>query len=183
MKPWPYAEEPEEIKLGWRTLVRKVFTDPDGVKQEYYTKDLAQQVSVAVIALTKDNKVVVAEQFRPGPELIMQEIPGGGVEVGEDLQTAVVRELHEETGYTVGEIEPLGKVYKDAYTNPSSNYFLARNCTKDSEQHTGDGEFINVKEISIEELFDNARNARMTDTEGVFLAYEILKEIQKEVSL
>lgn len=78
MKPWPYAEEPEEIKLGWRTLVRKVFTDPDGVKQEYYTKDLAQQVSVAVIALTKDNKVVVAEQFRPGPELIMQEIPEVG---------------------------------------------------------------------------------------------------------
>lgn len=180
MQKWPYAEEPEEIKIGWRRLVRKVFIDPDGTKQEYYTKDLSSRVSVAVIALTKDNKVVVAEQFRPGPELVMQEIPGGGAEEGEDLQAAVTRELHEETGYTVGTIEPLGKVYKDAYTNPSSNYFLARGCAKDSEQHTDDGEFITVKEISIEELFDNARNARMTDSEGVFLAYEILKQIQRE---
>ena len=182
MQPWPHAEDPEEIKVGWRVLVRKVFTDPAGKKQEYYTKEGLDKACVAIIALTSDNQVVIAEQFRPGPELVMQELPGGGVEAGEDLQEAVSRELHEETGYSIGTIEPLGKVYKDAYTNSANNYFLARNCVRDSEQHTDEGEFIKVNEISIDQLIDNARNAQMTDTEAVFLAYDKLREIQKEMN-
>lgn len=177
MQPWPLIEDMEEVKVGWRVLIRKVFKDPDGKKQEYYTKDSPNRVSVAVIALTPDNNVVIAEQFRPGPELIMQELPGGGAETDEDLQDAVLRELHEETGYSVGSIEPLGKVYKDAYTNTSSHYFLARDCVKNAEQHTDEGEFINIKEISIRQLFDNAYTAKMTDSEAVFLGYEKLRSI------
>jgi len=37
-------------------------------------------------------------------------LPGGGVEVGEDLETAVRRELLEEIGCTVGETKELGVV-------------------------------------------------------------------------
>jgi ADP-ribose pyrophosphatase len=181
VQPWPHAEEPEVIKVGWRRLVRKVFVDPNGKKQEYYTKEDPKRPSVAIIALTPDNKVIVAEQFRPGPERIMQELPGGGGEDDEDLQAAAIRELHEETGYAVGTVESLGFVYKDAYTNPTSNYFLARDCVHDADQHTDEGEFINVKEITIDELFDNARNGHMTDSEGVFLAYEKLSAIRAGV--
>jgi ADP-ribose pyrophosphatase len=178
METWSRKDNPEEIKVGWRHLVRKVFSDPNGMEREYYTKERIGSIAIATIALTSQNRVIVAEQFRPGPEEVLEELPGGGHEPGESLELAARRELHEETGYAPGQMEYLGKVYKDAYTNTAWHFFLARDCVKDGDQHTDDGEFINVKEISIAQLFENARNAKMTDTDAVFLAYEKLKELE-----
>ena len=182
MEVWQRTSEPEVQKVGWRWLTRKEFVDPEGVKREYYTMAKIGTICIATIALTAENNVIVAEQFRPGPELIFEELPGGGHDEGEEIEEAARRELHEETGYAAGSMEYLGKVYKDAYSNSTWHYFLARGCARDGEQHTDDGEFINVKEISIAQLFDNARTGKMTDPEAVFLAYEQLKEAQHETT-
>lgn len=177
MEAWPRLKPDEEIKVGWRRLVRKTFERPDGRPAEYVTKDAMGKVAVAIIALTNDRRVVVAEQFRPGPEKVLQELPGGGVEAGEDYQVAVLRELHEETGYVSEEVTYLGEVYKDAYTNTKWHFYLAKNSHKVYDQRLDDGEFVNVKLIPIDKLFENARTAMMTDTEAVFLAYEELKAL------
>jgi|GEM_PF-6313574 len=71
MQPWKHTKEPEEIKVGWRTLTRKTFERPDGVPAEYVTYGSVNDRHGAVIALTPENKIVVAEQFRPGPEIIL----------------------------------------------------------------------------------------------------------------
>ncbi len=182
MEPWKRNGSPEVTKIGWRYITRKLFTDPAGKAQEYYTMSKPGTISIATIALTSTHTVVIAEQFRPGPEKIFEELPGGGHDKGEEIEAAARRELHEETGYIADSMEYLGKMYKDAYSNGEWHYFLARDCVRDGEQHTDDGEFIAVKEISISQLFDNARRGRMTDTEAVFLAYEKLKEIQNETA-
>jgi ADP-ribose pyrophosphatase len=179
MERWPKIRDDIETTIGWRKLVTKTFEQPDGQPAEYVTKDAIGKVACAIIALTANNEVVVAEQFRPGPEEILLELPGGGAEDQESSQEVAVRELKEETGYVPNSVEYLGKVYKDAYTNTTWHFFLGRDCWDSGEQQLDEGEFVNVRLISIEELFDNARSARMTDTEAVFLAYETLKEIQR----
>jgi len=180
MEPWKLTEEPETIKVGWRTLVRKTFVQPDGETAEYMTKEGVDSRCGAVIALTPDNQVVVAEQFRPGPEKVLQELPGGGINPDEDPRAAVLRELREETGYVSDEVEDLGTVYKDAYTNAIWHFYLAKNCRQDHSQELDEGEFVTVKTISIEQLLANARGAMMTDTEAVLLAYDQLRDLQKE---
>jgi ADP-ribose pyrophosphatase len=180
MEAWPRTKPDEEIKVGWRRLVRKTFEQPDGLPAEYMTKDAMGKVAVAIIALTEANQVVIAEQFRPGPERILQELPGGGAEEGEDYQAAVLRELHEETGYSSDDVSYLGGVYKDAYTNTKWHYFLGKNSRQIHDQNLDEGEFVDVKLISIEQLFINARSSQMTDTDAVFLAYEELKALTKE---
>jgi len=180
MQPWKHVKEPEIVKVGWRTLTRKTFLQPDGKEAEYVTVgDLAPRHG-AVIALTKDNQVIIAEQFRPGPEQIYQELPGGNIENGEDPEEGVMRELLEETGYASDTVEFLGEARKDAYMNATWYFYLALNVQKVSDQRLDSGEFVHVREISIEQLIQNARESKMSDAQAVFLAYERLKSITKE---
>lgn len=173
-------EEPVSTKVGWRIIVKKVYRDPDGERLEAFTKDAIGRKNVAVIALTEKNTVIVNEMFRPGPGMVMYELPGGGAFEEEDkLEQAALRELKEETGYTTDNVVHIGKVYKDAWGNAESHYFLARNCVKTDEQQLDKEEFIRPVEITIDKLIDNARSGLMTDTDGVFLGYDILKEIQE----
>lgn len=60
-------------------------------------------VSAAII---RDGKVLIVRRARP-PARGLFTLPGGGVEAGETLHEAVIREVQEETGL---QIEPLGLV-------------------------------------------------------------------------
>lgn len=177
MEAWKRKEPTTVTKVGWRTIVTKTFEMPDGSVAEFQTKDGERGHCVATIALTKRNEVIVARQFRPGPEKIMDELPGGGAEEGEDFKAAAERELIEETGYKAQEMIPVGDVYKDAYTNTIWHYFLATGCEKNSGQQLDVDEHITCELISIAQLFDNARSGKMTDVEAVFLAVDNLYEL------
>lgn len=177
MSVWKRVEPTETDTVGWRTMVTKRFIMPDGTTGAFQTFNQEGVHYAGVVALTHEHEVITALQFRPGPEKMMYEIPGGGVEENEDFQVAAVRELQEETGYVPGNVRELGVVYKDAYNNGTWHYYLAEDCHPvASGQQLDDGEHVDVELITIPQLFANARSGRMTDTEAVFLAYEYLKE-------
>ncbi len=171
-----YSERIE--KIGYKQVTLKNFEMPDSELAEFTTWG-TRTSNVAVIALTAAANVVVARQFRPGPERILDELPGGGVEEGEELAVAAARELLEETGYVSDEpLEPLGSACRDAYTNEANHYFLARNCTRKAEQSLDDHEFVEIAEISIDTLIQNAKTANMSDAVAVLMAYNILMEFK-----
>ncbi len=66
---------------------------------------------VNVVALTRDRRVVLVQQFRYGIDEFSLEIPGGVIEAGEEPAIAGVRELQEETGYTGAPAKMLGSVH------------------------------------------------------------------------
>jgi ADP-ribose pyrophosphatase len=154
----------------------KTFQLPDGRVDTFGTIGAEHTHHIATIALTTDKRVVIARQFRPGPERIFDELPGGSMEPSDkDLEAAARRELREETGYQAGAMEFLGDVYKDAYHNAVWHYFLAWDCTQHAAgQQLDDTEYITVRLISISDLLGNAKAGRMTDCEAVLLAYERL---------
>jgi 8-oxo-dGTP diphosphatase len=65
-------------------------------------------VSAAII---RDGKVLIVRRARP-PARGVHTLPGGGVEVGESLVEAVVREVQEETGLAVEPVALAG--YREA---------------------------------------------------------------------
>lgn len=175
MKAWKRIEPTTVTKVGHRTIVSKTFASGDNT----YTFDVLWpdgQQSVGVIAVTEDNKIVIARQFRPGPEMVVDELPGGAVDVGEDVLEAAKRELLEETGYAPANCRIIGTYHKDAYMNGLWHVVLATGCIKVSGQNLEHGEEVEVDLITIGQLIENARNDRMTEPLHVFYA---LKELQK----
>ncbi|HSX36049.1 MAG TPA: NUDIX hydrolase [Patescibacteria group bacterium] len=179
MKPWTRIDPTAVNKLSYRTIIAKTFRLPDGSIREFGTKDEEGSEAVGVIALTESNQVVIVRLFRPGPEQVMEEIPGGGMEAGETPLQAAARELQEETGYQ-GTFTYLGEVKYDAYTNTRRHYVMATGCARTTTGQKLDHEerSLEVVMISIETLIANARAGRMTDPGAVLLAYDILRKMQ-----
>src|SRR5258706_8400600 len=101
--------------------------------------------AVPGLALTTHDMVLLVRQFRPGPEAILLELPGGGVSPGEDPALAAARELLEETGYR-GELELAGSSWHCAYSTMRTYHFVARQCVKVQEPTPDDQEFLEVVE-------------------------------------
>jgi ADP-ribose pyrophosphatase len=177
---WQRVEPTEVINIGFRDAVNKTFIIPGTDKTMTFTTFLTEGIEFAgVIALTKDRQVIVARQFRQGPEKIMDELPGGGVEAGEDKELAARRELLEETGYEPGAMEYIGMSTRDAYSNGKWYYYLATDCVMSAAGPALDeAEPIEVRLISIKEFIDNAKHDKLSDSVAVLMAYDKLMELR-----
>lgn len=182
MKPWKRIEPTTVQKVGFRTLVEKHFITAGGKRVDRTTINQEDWAAACTIAITTEGMVVVARQFRPGPEKIFDELPGGLVDPGETPEMCVVRELAEETGYKPSKVEYLGACYYDAYTNGDRHYFLLTGCvaTEDSS-HTDEDEEVEVRLITIDQLLTHAKQGKLTDPGGVLLAYDKLLALKREL--
>lgn len=164
-----------------RVVIKNFRTDGGKIHQFTTFLDEGSRAG-AVIALTPDNNVVVAHQFRAGPEKWMHEIPGGGIVAGEDPKAGVMRELAEETGYTSDNVKLLGTSCRGSYFNCTWYYYLAYDCVK-AEMHHMDKEEsdqgMEIRLITIDELIDFAKHDGMTDPAAVLMAYDELQKIRR----
>lgn len=178
MKPWKRIKPTKITKVGWRTITTKTFELPDGKTAEYDLVYQDGQEFVSIIALTPDNKIIIAREYAPGPEIIMDEMPGGYVDEGESLEVCARRELIEETGYQPEGMRYFGRYYKDKYINATWHTYLAEGCVKVREPELGENEFIEVVLVSVSEFLDSVKNNRVTDHGAVLAAYEELLKLK-----
>ena len=117
------------------------------MKEEY--KRLPLRSGVGIVLLNKENKVFVAKRI-DNPKNFWQ-MPQGGIDKGEDLYAAALRELKEETSITniklIKEIEGnftyilpdnlIGIIWKGKFKGQKQKWFIMR--------FTGDKSEINIK--------------------------------------
>jgi ADP-ribose pyrophosphatase len=168
VKPWRKLAETVAYERFRRVLSRR-FELPDGTVTDFEVLDLLD--SVAVLALTPDDQVVLVEEFRPGPEAILLELPGGVVEPGQAPIEAARAELLEETGYE-GDLVAIGTIVRDAYATNVKHAFAATRCRRIADpEHP---ELTVPTLMPLEAFREHLRRGELTDTE---VAYRALDEL------
>jgi ADP-ribose pyrophosphatase len=112
---------------------------------------------VTIIAVTRDRKLLLVEQYRPPVESRVIELPAGlagdGKHRHETLEAAARRELLEETGYEASEMTYVGGGAASAgLTDELISLFVATGLNKTGDA-AGDGsEQIVVHEVPVDQL-------------------------------
>lgn len=123
--------------------------------------------AVAVIAITKEKKIIFVEQFRKPLEKSIIEIPAGKLEKGEKPEVTAIRELEEETGYTAN---PDSLKFVDSfYTSPGFAdeimyiYLTEELVPLDEPAAHDDDEFLELMELTLDEALELMREERIHD--------------------
>jgi ADP-ribose pyrophosphatase len=128
----------------------------------------------ATVIAVHEGKVVFVKQYREGIQAISYELPGGGVEQGEDFETAARRELLEETGLKCGKLVPLGEIYNYAcMTNRVAQFYFTDDILAKEGQNLDSDEDIEILGYTAEEAFTRIADGRLKDPEtahGLLLA-------------
>jgi ADP-ribose pyrophosphatase len=103
--------------------------------------------SVGIVALDKDDNVILVRQYRHAVGKTLLEIPAGGMEAGESPRESALRELEEESGYTAERIEQIGGVYAaPGYSTEFLHIFLATDL-KVGPMRNDEDEYIEVAPV------------------------------------
>lgn len=173
-KPWKELRREQVFKKYSRAIDRVDFLLPNGKEADFYIK--AESPAAAVFALTEHDEVILARQFRPGPKKILDELPGGHIEPGEDATEAIAREFREETGYA-GEFTHIGTCLDDAYSTMERHCFVATNCKKVTEIEQTDTEQTELVLLPLTKFRELLRSGQMTDVEVGYLALDYLGKL------
>ncbi|MEA1959598.1 MAG: NUDIX hydrolase [Chloroflexota bacterium] len=123
--------------------------------------------SVGIIALDKNDDVVLVRQYRHAVGRVLLEIPAGGIEEGEAPEESALRELKEETGYVAGRVERIGGAYAaPGYATEFLHLFLATEL-KYGLARAEDDEFIEVVRIPLKDIVGLIESGELCDGKSI----------------
>lgn len=119
--------------------------------------------AVCAVAITKEQKIVLVKQFRKAVEEELMEIPAGKLEIGEEPEAAIVRELKEETGYDVIGLEYVSKFYTSpGFSNELGHLYFAE-LGDQSAPCFDEDEDIEIYEYELDEIMDMIHKGKVID--------------------
>lgn len=138
----------ENISLGRFTIILDTIEKEN---KEYPYSYVNMKDSVAVLAKYNE-KFVFINQYRHSIKENNLEIPGGGIDSGENPEIAARRELVEETGLQASEISFLGDYYPTVGVSNEKCYLYYAKCYNKDEPSFEPLEKISVCYLSAEEV-------------------------------
>ena len=135
-----------------RTSVREVADHPGGV---------------AIVALDENDNVLTVKQYRYVFSRVLEEIPAGKLERGEDPREAAIRELKEETGAASARMTDLGALLvSPGCYGEVLHLYLARDLTFGATHPDAD-EFLQVRRLPFDTLLARCLSGEIEDGKTV----------------
>lgn len=142
----------DEVEIGDKTSKREI---------------VKHRGAVCALALTSDRRIVLVRQFRKATEEFLLEIPAGKLEIGEEPQTAILREIKEETGYEVEKIEYITEFYTSpGFSNERIHLYFAM-LGAAGETDFDEGEDIEIVLCEKEEALEWIMQGKIKDAKTI----------------
>lgn len=134
-----------------KTIKRERIVKPDAV--------------CSVIFDTVKEIYIFVKQYRPGCNELMVEVVAGKIDDDEDPQTAIIREIEEETGYKTDKIKVVQPFYYSSpgYSTERLMIFYAEVSKKVSEKCGIDDEAIELVELVPESVYHWMKSGKFVD--------------------
>ena len=130
-----------------------------------------------VLPIDDDLNCYMVRQFRSPFEELLLEVPAGKLEPGEEPLSCATRELLEETGFEASEITSFGgMIASPGYDSEVIWLFMARGL-KQKGQKLDEGEFLNVENIPLLELFKLAEDGKISDSKTQLCIYKAARRL------
>jgi ADP-ribose pyrophosphatase len=145
LTPWRRLAGPaERVRTGPVAAAVSTWEKPDG-SHRLEALSVSATDWCNVVAVTRDDEVVLVRQFRFGIATYSLETPGGVVDPGETAAEAAVRELFEETGYRGSDPVALTRVHPNpAMQANEAHGFLVQNASFSGAAAPDHGEDLEV---------------------------------------
>ena len=137
---------------------------------------------VCVLPLTDEGEVILVKQYRYAHRKCTLEVPAGKLEVGEknDIRSAALRELKEETGAECEELIYLGEIYPSpALLSEVIYMFFARGLTF-GERHLDDDEFLECERVPLGKMLEMINDGELPDAKTQIAALRVWKMLRDE---
>jgi ADP-ribose pyrophosphatase len=143
---------------------------PDGrvVKMEC----VRHRGSVVLLPMTAPDRILLVRQYRYVVNQRLWELPAGTLEPNESLESAALRECHEEVGKVAGHARKLLSFFPSpGFCDEEMNFFLLTDLRdrlpEEPAPHQDPDEILHVKEFSVKEVRAMIRAGEIADMKTV----------------
>ena len=172
-QPWELLGQRTRAE-GWLPIVTRTYRMPDGSISDWDIH-VPGFTTVGVLALTEDAEVVLTRQFRPGPGVVLLDLPGGIVDPGETIEGAAERELREETGFAAATMEVAGSCWAFGASTWRRHVAVARNCrVVGGVTSWGSDEYCEPVVVPMRNFRALLRSGETTDADLGYLALDFI---------
>ena len=173
-------EETIKSKLVYEGRILNLRVDtvsgPNGISEREII-DHAQ--AVTILPFEAPNTIYLIHQFRKPTEQILIESPAGCIEDSEDVESAALRELTEETGFIAKKMTKVGEMYMaPGFCNEYMHFFIAQGLTSGATNFDSD-EYIELKKYSLIDVKQMIKDGKIIDAKtilGVYFIEEFIRE-------
>ena len=164
--------ESKETKFTGKvfTVEVKTITTPEGATS--HREIVLHNGGCAILPVDSELNCYFVKQFRSPFEKVMTEAPAGKIEPGEAPLTCATREITEETGFTAGNIEYVGKMAATpGYCSEIISLYIATDL-----QFTGGApdpnEYLRTVKCPLKNALEMAESGKIEDAKTLVLIYK-----------
>ena len=134
---------------------------------------------VAIVAIDKDDNVLTVKQYRYVFSRVVEEIPAGKLERGENPYDAALRELKEETGATPERFTGLGSLVVSPGAYGEVLYLYLAEGLDMGETSPDEDEFLDLLKTPFDRMVQRVLSGELTDAKtvaGILKVYALRRQ-------
>jgi len=152
------------IRTPWLTLEEQQ-VEVNGHMENFHVA--SRRDSVIAVVVTDDDRVVLIDEYKYGTKTRVTQCPGGKIDGSETPQTAIIREVYEETGFQVTKLTPLGQWHPDASWCRDTVYAFGVRVSGSGDPHREATELIETQLVEWDRAVEMAENGEIMDPYSV----------------